>query len=210
MAHAALYDLLPDFGAAPPRASSPAPSARPAPPPETPKVDVEALVARAVADAEAALEARLVAAHEQALATERQKSTEAMQAFLQGVGTEVGEAIAVRIDALETHANERVGTAVARIVGDLLGAGLRERSLRALARTVSDALGDRDALRIGVSGPQSMFKTLQAALGRRATHLDFTEADGFDLTVTLDDTVFETRMAEWAGALAQVLAEDRA
>jgi len=210
MAHAALYDLLPDFGAAPPRANAPAPAARPAPAPETPKVDVEALVARAVADAEAALEARLASAHEQALEAERQKSAEAMQAFLQGVGTDIGEAIAGRIDALETHVNERVGAAVARIVGDMLGADLRERSLRALARTVSNSIGDREALRIGVRGPQSMFETLQAALGPRAAHLDFTEAEGFDLTVTLDDTVFETRMAEWAGVLAQVLSEGRA
>jgi hypothetical protein len=206
MAHAALYDLLPDFGAAVPRARAPAGEAHHATAPEKPAIDVEALVARAVADAEAALEARLASAHEQALEAERQKSAEAMQAFLQGMGRDIGEAIAGRIDTLETHVNERAGAAVARIVGNLLGADLQKRSLQALARTVSESIGDRDALRIGVRGPQSMFETLQAALGPRAVHLDFTEAPGFDLTVTLDDTVFETRMAEWAGVLAEVLA----
>lgn len=210
MAHAALYDLLPDFGAPAARPSAPMPTVRPASLPETPSIDLEATIAHAVAAAEAAQEARLASAHEQALEAERRRSDEAMQVFLKGLGTDVGETIAGRIDALEAHVNERVGAAVARIVADVLGADLRDRSLRTLAQTVSVAIRDREALRIGVRGPQSLFETLQAALGPRAAHLDFTEADGFDLTVTLDDTVFETRMAEWASVLAQVLAEGKA
>ena len=61
------------------------------------------------------------------------------------------------------------------------------------------------AVRIGVRGPLSLFETLQAALGSRAANLDFVEAPGFDLTVTIDEAVFETRMAEWSATLSEAL-----
>jgi len=60
-------------------------------------------------------------------------------------------------------------------------------------------------VRIGVRGPLSLFEPLSAALGSRAANLDFTEASGFDLTVTIDETVFETRIAEWSASLSEVL-----
>ena len=61
------------------------------------------------------------------------------------------------------------------------------------------------AARIGVRGPLSLFEPLKAALGSRAANLDFAEAPGFDLTVSIDETVFETRIAEWSASLSEVL-----
>jgi hypothetical protein len=46
---------------------------------------------------------------------------------------------------------------------------------------------------------------LKASLGSRAANLDFIEAPGFDLMVTIDEAVFETRMAEWSVTLSEVL-----
>ena len=60
-------------------------------------------------------------------------------------------------------------------------------------------------MRIAVRGPLSLFETLKASLGPRAANLDFIEAPGFDLTVTIDEAVFETRMAEWSATLSEVL-----
>ncbi len=54
-------------------------------------------------------------------------------------------------------------------------------------------------------GPSSLFETLREALGSRAANLDFVEAAGLDLTVTIDETVFETRIAEWSSTLSEVL-----
>ncbi|TIV92395.1 MAG: hypothetical protein E5V85_28820 [Mesorhizobium sp.] len=205
MASGALFDLLPDFGSRAPRAGQ-APAApdierKPDPPP----ADIGALIAEAVADAEAALEARLTAAHAAALEAERQANDDAAKAFLESFGGDLGAAVKTRIDALEARVAELTGVTIARIIGGIVSDDLQKRSLDALARTINAAIADSEAVRIGVRGPLSLFEPLKAALGDRAANLDFTEAPGFDLTVTIDETVFETRIAEWSASLSEVL-----
>ncbi|WP_027165121.1 hypothetical protein [Mesorhizobium sp. WSM3224] len=207
MASAALFDLLPDFGSRT-SAASPAPTARDAehrPAAPAPQADIGALIAEAVADAEAALEARLALAHQAALDAERQANDDAAKAFLESFGGDLGTAVATRIDAMERRVAELAGATVARIVGGLLSDDLQERSLAALSRAISAAVADGEAVRIGVRGPLSLFEPLSAALGSRVANLDFTEAPGFDLTVIIDETVFETRIAEWSASLSEVL-----
>ena len=208
MVSAALFDLLPDFGPRGPSAG-PAPSAaaaverKPAAPAQ--QADIGLLIAEAVADAEAELEARLAAAHQAALEAERQASDDAAKAFLESFGGDVGAAVATRIEAMEARVAELTGATVARIIGGVVSDDLQQRSLAALARTISAAIADGEAVRIGVRGPLSLFEPLKAALGSRADNLDFTEAPGFDLTVAIDETVFETRIAEWSASLSEVL-----
>ncbi|TIV68902.1 MAG: hypothetical protein E5V89_21105 [Mesorhizobium sp.] len=205
MASGALFDLLPDFGSRAPRAGQ-----APAAPdierkPDPPQADIGALIAEAVADAEAALEARLTAAHAAALEAERQANDDAAKAFLESFGGDLGAAVKTRIDALEARVAELTGVTIARIIGGIVSDDLQKRSLDALARTINAAIADSEAVRIGVRGPLSLFEPLKAALGDRAANLDFTEAPGFDLTVTIDETVFETRIAEWSASLSEVL-----
>ena len=176
-----------------------------APEPQAPQADITVLIAEAVAEAEAALETRLSAEHHAAMEAQRLTSEEASRALLAGLGNDVGAAIARRIDALESRVTDLVAATVARIVGGVLSDDLQKRSLDALARAVRDATGDSDAVRIVVRGPSSLFETLREALGSRAANLDFVEAAGLDLTVTIDETVFETRIAEWSSTLSEVL-----
>ena len=203
----ALFDLLPDFGARPPRAgqapASPDSERKPAAP--TPQADIGALIAEAVADAEAALEARLATAHQAALDAERQANDEAAKAFLESFGGDLGAAVAARIDAMEARVAELAGATIARIIGGVLSEDLQKRSLAALARSIRAAVADGEAVRIGVRGPLSLFEPLKDALGERAANLDFTEAAGFDLTVTIEEAVFETRIAEWSASLSEAL-----
>lgn len=207
MASAALFDLLPDFGSRTPHAG-PATAAREAermPAAPAPQADIGALIAEAVAEAEAALEARLALAHQAALEAERQASDDAAKTFLESFGGDLGTAVAARIDAMEARVAELTGAAVTRIVGGIVSDDLQKRSLSALAQVVSAAVADAEAVRIGVRGPLSLFEPLKAALGSRSANLDFTEAPGLDLTVTIDETVFETRIAEWSASLSEVL-----
>ena len=206
MASAALYDLLPDFGARPQRAAKAAfahdePQAQPAPQ----QPDVDALVARAVAEAEAALAAKLSAEHAAALQAERDAHAEKTATLMANLGTDAGKRIADGIEAMQAHVLDLVGTDVARILGGLVGEDLRERSLAALARAIREATGDGEAVRISIRGPASLYDGLQASLGAFAADLHFEEAPGFDLTVAIDDAVFETRLSEWSAALSQVL-----
>ncbi|MHA6641551.1 hypothetical protein [Mesorhizobium sp. A623] len=206
MPSAALFDLLPDFGASLPRHGT-APTEADQPKRHVqPAVDVAAIVARSVAEAETALEARLAAAHQAALETEREANAQEAKVFLESLGDDVGKRIAERIDAMEARIGEVVGASVTRILGNALGDDLRKRSLEALARSIQASIGGREATRIKVRGPQSLFEPLVAALGTHAERLDFVEASGFDLTVVIDDTVIETRMGEWADAFGEILA----
>ncbi|AZO13327.1 hypothetical protein EJ069_00605 [Mesorhizobium sp. M2A.F.Ca.ET.043.05.1.1] len=210
MVSAALFDLLPDFGSRTPHASQAATSREAAhmpaaPAPHAPQADIGALIAEAVADAEATLEARLALAHQAALEAERQASDDAARAFLESFGGDLGAAVATRIEAMEQRVAELTGATVARIIGGLLSDDLQERSLQALSRAIAAAVADNEAVRIGVRGPLSLFEPLKAALGSRAANLDFAEAPGFDLTVSIDETVFETRIAEWSASLSEVL-----
>jgi hypothetical protein len=210
MVSAALFDLLPDFGSRAPHASH---AATPrdaghmpaAPAAQAPQADIGALIAEAVADAEATLEARLALAHQAALDAERQASDDAARAFLKSFGGDLGAAVATRIEAMERRVAELTGSTVARIIGGLLSDDLQERSLQALSRAIGAAVADNEAVRIGVRGPLSLFEPLKAALGSRAANLDFVEAPGFDLTVSIDETVFETRIAEWTASMSEVL-----
>ncbi|MBN9216787.1 MAG: hypothetical protein J0I79_02425 [Mesorhizobium sp.] len=205
MATAALFDLLPDFGTRAPRISQPQPTAEYRPEAPAPQADIGMLIAEAVAQAEAALGERLSAAHEAALEAERQANADEAKAFLESFGGDVGKAVSSHIDAMEIRVTDLVAATVARIIGGVVSDDLQKRSLEALARAVRETVGDGEAVRIAVRGPLSLFETLRESLGPRAANLDFTEAPGFDLTVTIDEAVFETRMAEWSATLSEVL-----
>jgi hypothetical protein len=207
MPSGALFDLLPDFGARAQRVGQPQPAAEPERSPDArpPQADIGSLIAEAVADAEAALEARLSVAHEAALEAERQANADEAKTFLDSFGGDLGRAVVERIDVMEARVTDLVGATVARIIGGIVSDDLQKRSLEALARTIGEAIDDTEAVRIAVRGPLSMFETLKASLGPRAANLDFVEASGFDLTVAIDEAVFETRIAEWSAALSEAL-----
>ncbi|OBQ73678.1 hypothetical protein [Mesorhizobium erdmanii] len=205
MASAALFDLLPDFGTRAPRASQPQAASEHKPEASAPQADIGTLIAEAVAQAEATLAERLVAAHDAALEAERRANAEEARVFLESFGGDIGTAVSLRIDAMETRVTDLVTATVARIIGGVVSDDLQKRSLEALAGAVREAVGDSEAVRVAVRGPLSLFETLKASLGSRAANLDFIEAPGFDLTVTIDEAVFETRIAEWSATLSEVL-----
>ncbi|TSE12216.1 hypothetical protein C1D09_010315, partial [Mesorhizobium intechi] len=130
---------------------------------------------------------------------------EEARVFLESFGADIGNAVSLRIDAMEVRVTDLVSATVARIIGGIVSDDLQKRSLEALAGAVRGAVGDEEAVRIAVRGPLSLFETLKASLGPRIANLDFIEAPGFDLTVTIDEAVFETRIAEWSATLSEVL-----
>lgn len=202
MSVAALRDLLPDFGAANDHVRAPPPGIvedRPAVP------DTGALIAVAVARAEAELEARLVEAHRAQLAAEREAAARDAQALMESLGADIGALVSERMGELQRQVNETIGAAAARTIGGILSDTLRERSLAALADTIASTLDDPEAVRMQVRGPAHLFETLSAALGSRAERLDFIEAPGFDLTVSVNEAVIETRMVEWSAALSGIM-----
>src|SRR4051812_39805164 len=110
MPSAALFDLLPDFGTRTPSSGQSQAVTGPERKPDTPapQADIGALIAEAVADAEAAIHARLAVAHQAALVAERQANADEAKAFLESFGGDAGRAIAERVDAMEARVTDLV------------------------------------------------------------------------------------------------------
>jgi hypothetical protein len=204
-----LSDLLQDFGASPlplPAAmAEPRPVARAETPPpvDWPKADPEQDVQAEIAKAEAAIEERLTLAHNAAL--DELKLAHATELEALNFGKSAGETIAARMDEMESRIGEQSASAATRILGAFLSEELQKRSLESLAQSIRAAVTDREAVRIEVRGPQSLFATLSESLGDRAGEFDFIEAPGFDLVVNIDGNLFETRLSEWATVLSDIL-----
>lgn len=213
MAALALFDVLTDFGKRPQRTGAPQPSSEQRQDassvafstPAVPPPDLSEIIAAEVTRAELALEQRLSLAHEAALEAERQAHSAEIETLMRRFGGEAGELITAQITEMESRLGDLTTSATARILGGFLSEELARRSLDALARAIRDAVGDAEAVRIQVRGPQSLFETLQSALGDRAGSFDYVEAPGLDLTVSIDGNLFETRLSEWSGVMQEIL-----
>lgn len=216
-----LAAALKDFGA--PRLAASEPFAMPPgfPPPQTfpepdfpvfeaapsaePRVDVDALVAEAVGRAEAALAERLAQEHADALRTERDRHAEEMGELQSRFAAQASSNIQAAIEDMEKRVVELTSAVTARILGVVLTDDIRQRSIARLADIIREALADDDAVRIRVRGSLPLYEELAAKLPAHAEQFDFSEGPDFDLSVTIDDSMFETRLAEWSSALAETL-----
>jgi hypothetical protein len=216
MPNFALIDALQDFGAVrrpAPRAaeSAPAEPAAPPPPPEPPaemftRAELDEAVARALLEAEE----RFRVASELEAAASASARDEETDRLRRELGTEAGARIADRLAQLQAEVTETTGSVVARILGVALTEEVARNAVDQLGRAVAAALADRDAVRLRVSGPQSLIEALRPALGTHAERAEFIENEALDVTVALDSTLFETRISEWAAALADALSGGRA
>ena len=205
MSIAALFERLTDFAPHAPAEVEPDFMEAPEFPRAVPELDIPAIVAAAVEEAEAALSERLAEEHEAALAAERERHAAEIAALGARLGAETGAAIAAEIGEMEARVVHLTTDAAARVIAGLVSDDIQKRSIEALAASILAAIADSDAVRIKVSGPQFMFDALAAAMGDRAGNIDFTESMGFDLSVSIDDNLFETRLGEWSAALSETL-----
>jgi hypothetical protein len=173
--------------------------------PEPEPINIDLLIADAVSQAEAALTERLTREHGDALAAERERHAAELNEFQEHFAQEAGEKIASRIEAMETQVLDLTSAVTARILGVVLTDDMRERSIRRLANIINEALADNEAVRIRIRGSLPLFDALKTKLPRYADQLDFAESPNFDISVTIDDSVYETRLAEWSTLLAEVL-----
>jgi hypothetical protein len=208
MSRPALSDLLPDFGSR----SHPSQTALQAVEdprlPETgqpAEVDIAAIIADEVAKAEAAVTERLTAIYEATLQSERDNHAAERDALSHGLGTEAAALITTRLAAMEQQLLDLTTTAAARILGGLLTDEVQKRAVAMLSARIGDAIHDNDAVRIRVMGPQSLCEALATALGEHAANVQFAERASFDVTVNIDSSIYETRLAEWSSELAGVL-----
>jgi hypothetical protein len=188
-----LADALKDFGAGPPRSDhafslaameEPAgfpPMAMDMPLPDVEPVDVDALIAGAVAAAEQALNERLAQEHAAALQAEKDLHAEEVARLQQHFADEASAKIEAGFAEMEARLAESTGMVASRILGG-------------------------EAVRIRIHGSPPLFEALKQKLPDHAGQFDFMESPDFDLSVAIDESVYETRLAEWSAALAEILA----
>jgi hypothetical protein len=206
----ALSDALPDFGAAAisPRAPKPA-RAQPLAEPRgsaTSDAEWQARLDRAVADTEARMAASMQERHEAELERLAETHREEMESLSQDFASTMGATISARLQELEDRVVDLTATAAARLLSGVLSDELGRRSVARMAAVMRSALEDRDAVKITVRGPASLYEPLRRAMGASADRMRFVETPGADLSVSIDETVYETRLAEWSGALSEVIA----
>ncbi len=212
MASTMLSNALRDFGAKPPpQARGPNIEARQAPPAlsRAPFADADrraAEIAEAVADAETRLAERLHAEHERQLDAEREAHQSELARLRDEFSSEAAREIAAKLDTLEERLVEVTSSVVARLLAVVMTEHVQKRSLEALARSIHDALADKEAVTIRVTGPVSLYESLQELLGPLAEKLMHVESTDVDLTVSFDERVYETRLAEWSEALSEAVA----
>jgi hypothetical protein len=206
----ALADLLPDFGVprgTPRRGPTPAATASSEPAlvavaEIAPRINA---IEEAVKAAEAALEARLIEAHAKELAVLQESHAAEIQRLGAELGEGAGRTIAARFETMEGELLSLASAVVARVLGVALTEEVKRRAVEELGRSILEAVGDREAVRIRVRGPLLLYEALRPALGRFAERVEFSEDAGFDLTAAIDDSLFETRLADWSAALSEVL-----
>jgi hypothetical protein len=164
-----------------------------------------ARVAVEVARAEAALLERLEKLHAEALEQERALREEAVQETQRQLGEEFAALIAGRFDAMRQSLSDGIADTVASILAPILSDDLHRRMIEALKTEIAALVDGPDGVRLRVSGPQSMYQSLAAALGPLADRLDFTESDTTDLVVAQGEGVVETRLGDWGSTLSQAL-----
>ena len=208
MSAVALADFLTDFGT---RARQPAaarqiaePVERPAAAP-TPVPDVAAIVAEAVEKAECELTLALRREHDAQLAEVEVRHAEAISALEARLGAEMGRTVAAALAKMEARLFETTGAVAARILGQFASDAMARGAVEQLAHAIGEAVGDAETIRIRVRGPQSMMMPLTATLGDLARHVEFVEQPGLDLRVEVNETLFETRLSEWASSLSEIL-----
>jgi hypothetical protein len=106
---------------------------------------------------------------------------------------------------LEQRFSETVTAPVTRILARLLMQDLSRRSVAALQAMIAEAMRDRGSVRIMVSGPASLCESVAAALGERAASVEFRHCEGLDLAVSVDGSLLETRIGEWASTLGEIV-----
>lgn len=173
--------------------------------PEEPAVDIEAERAAAFEEGSRQASEMLTATHQAELEAERSRHLDEINEMRTRFEQDVSTTLAARFDQLAEELSESIGEQVARVVAPFLERSLSEQMIEQLALAIAQVLADQDGVRIAVSGSPSMFEALKTALGDRAAQLDYTEADSFDLTVQLEDTVLSTRLSQWADTLREIL-----
>lgn len=115
---------------------------------------------------------------------------------------EFADALAGRVTAALAEMSGAISAHVAAVLSRFLDGAVRHRALDELCETVSALVVENRAARVRIVGPEPLLARLKQRLSALGDAIEYAEAGGADVTVRIDDTVIETRIAAWAERLA--------
>ncbi len=204
-----LVSFLIDFDAEERRLPQPAPR-RAGPPPfvQPPTRDTEIMIAQALDKGRNEGWAAAEAAWEDKLRVEREQFQEQLAAARAEWARTEGEALAGAMHTAFDAMQSRLSAALARTLTPFLEQAQRQRSLAALADAVRTLAETTRHELIEISASDDLATALASHLGDLAASVRFVPGAGPDVRVVADDTVIETRLADWAAELAAAVGQD--
>lgn len=135
---------------------------------------------------------------EQQSAFEAQLSRE-RQAWI----ADTGERLAGQLTTgLADLARSQADTTV-QLLEPFLAARIREQALAEIRANLEVLLAKNDIVTIDVSGPEDLLEELRERLSGTAATVSYTPGSAADVRIAVDQTVFETRIADWLAALRE-------
>lgn len=134
------------------------------------------------------------AAFESRLAEERRQ-------WVEETADRLAEGLASGLDGLRSVVVEGAARALAPFLGTLI----RQRALGELSQTVAALLHDGGHVRVRIGGPEALLTALRGRLEPHARTIEYACADGPDVSVTMGNTIIETRIAAWTDLVAAAL-----
>jgi hypothetical protein len=118
------------------------------------------------------------------------------------------EALAAQLaDGLATL-EQTVAGHVAGALGRFLEGAVRQRALDELAETMTALFASREAVHVRVAGPGTLLDRLRPKLASRSEIIEYVADPRPEVTVTIDDTIMQTRIAAWGDRIAAAGAVD--
>jgi hypothetical protein len=166
---------------------------------DTPRDAVQEALAKARVEATAEAEVRFAALRAEDRAAHERDLAERERRFAEATADALVQGLAEGLAAIEAMLSEHVARALSRF----LAGAVRERALGELAQTVAGLLATAACTKVRITGPEALIERFRARLGDVKAAVDLVVDSGrSDLAVTLDDTIVETRIADWMDRLS--------
>lgn len=172
-----------------------------APPGVEDAADVELRIseahARGMAEGRAAAEAEFAAAAAAQAAGFEDKLAAERERWAVEQGAALGERCASAFDEME----RRLAHTLGELLKPVLSESIRSRAMDELAAVLHGMLSKGEYATVVVSGPPDLLATMEARLAGSHPGMSFVPSDGMDVSVSIDETILETRIAAWIGTL---------
>ena len=173
--------------------------------PQEPAIDLEEERRVAFEEGRAAMRAELEAEHAAELAAMADARTAAEAAMVKHFESEVMKRISSSLSVITGNLERSVSASVFNTLLPILDKEIAGRAVEALAKSVRSAFEEPGGVELVLRGPQALARPLGELLTESGFRVRHIEADGPDIGVEFEDSVFVTRLAAWRDNLEELI-----